>query len=270
MFAGVLAWCNAFRNSHREEESVYRVTIVCAAVITACWLVQPLVEGQSGAAVEVWMRAFIPNPANAGQASAFIVAVPAPSIGSVVRLRGVDNAVLDLCFATDNRSFSNAAATTARLETRLTISPTSSSAATVTPAANRTSAAVTKKVNCLTGSVLEQAPGDVVRDHLGAPAVADGTIQVIGQAEGRNVLTPLGNSGPAIDYSFDLQWKPATSTLTAAITYGVFPAFEVYARKPGGAWVAVLQHKPSGPPWKLAGDAFGVTTERQVQTVLVP
>jgi hypothetical protein len=218
----------------------------------------------------VWLRAFIPSPAAAGKAGTYIVAVPDAAIGSVVRVRDAENATFNLCFATDNRSFSTAGTSTARLETRFTITPTSSSAATVAPSASRTSAATTKKVDCSTGAILAQAPGSVVRDHIGTPAIADGTVQVIGQVEGRNVLTPAGNSGPAIDYSFDIQWKPSTSTMTSAVTYGVFPAFEMYARRPGGAWVAVMQHLPTGPPWKLAGDSFGINSEREVKTVHIP
>src|SRR5580692_4398842 len=148
------------------------------------------------------MRAFIPDPANAGQASGYIVAVPS-DVSSVVRLRNKDGTKANLCFATDNRGFSSASSSSARSETTFVIQPTSPSTAKVTPGQDRTRAAVTKKVDCANGSVLSQGAGKVVRDHIGAPAVADGVIQVLGQVEARNVLTPLGDIGPAIDYSFD-------------------------------------------------------------------
>jgi hypothetical protein len=220
--------------------------------------------------VEIWMRAFIPSPAAAGQAGGYIIAVPVAAVGSMVRLRNVDPKAVNLCFATDNRGFSNTSTDSARAETLFTITPTSSTTATVTPAANRTTAAVTKKIDCSNGAVLEQGPGKVVRDHIGAPAIADGTVQVIGQVEARNVLTPLGDSGPAIDYSFDVKWQPSSSKLTVAITYGVFPSFEIYARRPGGQWVSVMQRAPAGLPWQLGGDAFGVNSVREVQTATLP
>jgi hypothetical protein len=230
-----------------------------------CLLIVPQAESQ---AVEVWMRAFIPNPDNAGQAKDYIVAVPSV-VGSVVRLRNVDAAAPNMCFATDDRGFSAVATTSARAETKFTITPTSANSATVTPAQNRTTAAITKKVNCSTGTVLNQGPGQIKHDDVGRPAVADGVVQVIGQVEARNVLTPLGDVGPAIDYSFDIKWTPSTSALTVAVTYGAFPAFEVYARKPGGGWVTVMQRLPTGLPWQLGGDSFGVNTTREVQTVKI-
>jgi hypothetical protein len=149
------------------------------------------------------------------------------------------------------------------------ITPTSPTAATVSPTQNRPTVAVTKKIDCNTGAILKQAPGKVVLDSIGAPAVADGVVQVIGQVEARNVLTPRGDVGPAIDYSFDIKWQPSTSTLTVDVTYGVFPAFEVYARKPEGGWVTVMRRSPTGLPWQLGGDSFGVNTTREVQTVKI-
>jgi hypothetical protein len=226
-----------------------------------------VVQAQSQA-VEVWMRAFIPNPDNAGQAVGYIVAVPS-AIGSVVRLRNVDATAVNLCFATDNRGFSTTPTATSRSETGFTITPTSTNAATVTPTQDRTTVAVTKKIDCTTGAVLKQAPGKIVLDAIGAPAVADGIVQVIGQVEARNVLTPLGDVGPAIDYSFDIKWQPSTATLTVDVTYGVFPAFEVYARQPGGEWVTVMQRSPTGLPWQLGGDSLGVNTTREVQIVKI-
>jgi hypothetical protein len=239
-----------------------------AIVLLLMFTTLPSGSAQSGA-VEVWLRAFIPNPANSGQAKGHITPVPAAAVGSVVRLLSVDS-VLNLCFATDNRGFAQTSSSTARLETRFTLALGAGGAGSVAPSQNRTTAAVTKKVDCATGATIQEGPGVVNRDHLGTPAVADGVVQVIGQAQGRNVLTPAGNSGPAIDYSFDIQWKPGTGSLTAAVTYGSFPSFEMYARRPGGNWVVVMRHSPTGPPWKLGADSFGLNSHRQVETVTVP
>lgn len=235
-------------------------------LIVACLTVTDRLSAQ-GSPVEIWIRAFIPNPSGAGQASGYIVSVPG---GSAVRLRNTDPQAVNLCFATDDRGFSTSPSSTSRSETLFTITPKSATAATVTPPANRTKAAVTKKIDCNSGAVLGQAPGKIVLDTIGTPAVADGTVQVLGQVEAKNVLTPAGNSGPAIDYSFDVKWHPADSTVTVAITYGVFPSLEIYARRPGGQWVTILQRSPAGQPWQLGGDSFGVNSTREVQTATIP
>jgi len=44
----------------------------------------------------------------------------------------------------------------------------------------------------------------------------------------------------------------------------------IYARRPGGEWVTLIQRAPTGLPWQLGGDAFGVNSEREVQTVTIP
>ncbi|NOK32240.1 hypothetical protein HMI49_03340 [Corallococcus exercitus] len=215
------------------------------------------------------MRAFIPDPLHAEGGEGFIVPRPNSSAGSLVRLRDADSA-LNMCFATDDRGFSTDKTSTSRIETRFTLGLSADGKGTVTPARGRTIAMQTSRVDCATGSTIEQKLGSVDRDNLGEPTVADGVVQVAGQVQGRNVLTPLGASGPAIDYSFDIQWKPATSTLTASINIGSFPAFEVYARRPGGSWVPVVRQFPAGKPWMLTGDSFGLFFGRKVETVTIP
>lgn len=216
--------------------------------------------------VEVWLRAFIPDPQHAGPAAAQIVPNPTGA-GSMVLLHAATPALPNLCFATDHRGFDSTSSSTARLETRFSLQQQGATARVT--AGPRTTASVTRKLSCTAGTLLQQMAGSVDRDHLGAPAVAAGTVQVIGQAQGRNLLTPAGALGPAIDYSFDLQWTPKTATLKASLTYGSFPAFEVYARQPGGPWVTVLRQLPTGAPWQLAGSGFGLNTLNQVVTVNV-
>jgi hypothetical protein len=220
--------------------------------------------------VEVWMRAFIPNPANAAQGAGHIIPMPNGASGSLVRLLPFGPSVPNECFATDDRGFSNSGGSTSRLETRFTLSLASDGTPTVLPAQNRTTAGMTRKVDCATGETLLQHPGTVDQDFVGAPAVADGIVQVIGQAQGSNILSLAGKLAPAVDYNFDIQWKPSTNTLVASISFGSFPAFEMYARQPGGSWVSVIQQLPTGRPWNLGGDGFGLNTERRSVTVNVP
>jgi hypothetical protein len=124
------------------------------------------------------------------------------------------------------------------------------------------------EANCSTGAQVATAPGEVVRDTIGNPAVADGIIQVIGQATGKNKLAASGFA-PTIDYSFDFRWSPGNKQLKASVSCGSFPALEVYARAKGTNWKLVMRHSPTGSPWNLAGDALGINFERDEQVVVL-
>lgn len=137
------------------------------------------------------------------------------------------------------------------------------------PATGRTTAGTTIEVNCSTGTQVATARGKVVRDTIGNPAFADGTIQVLGQVQAKNELAASGFA-PSIDYSFDFRWSPWTGQLRAAMKYGSFPALEVYGRVKGGDWRPIVRHLPTGAPWNLAGDAFGINFERNEQTTGLP
>jgi hypothetical protein len=218
------------------------------------------------ATVEIVMRVFIPDPDHAGKAAGFIVRRPGSSPGSLVK---VDVPTVGTeCFLTDHRGFSSDSANTSRLQTRLSLT-LAAGQVTVVPMAGRTTPGTTSAIECATGALRRQAPGRVDRDHLGHPAVADGVMQVIGQVTGTNVLAAHGR-GPSIDYSFDLKWNASRRSLTASVTYGQFPAFEMYVRRPGGAWVTVITALPSSTPWSLTGDVWGVGVERRTVTVSVP
>lgn len=216
---------------------------------------------QSGQ-LEVWIRSFIPNVANAGSASSSIVAVPGSPAKSMVK-------TLTYCFLTDNRGFSTDPTTTSRMETKFVIAPNGTSA-TITPSGSKTKLFVTSKLDCSTGVVIETKQGTVNLDAVGNPAIADGWIQVIGQSAGTNVLTFAGNVGPSIDYNFDLKWNASTSVLKARINHGTFPALEMYVRRPGGVWVAVVKKLPVKSPLSLAADAFGLNTVIADVTVNIP
>lgn len=204
--------------------------------------------GQSNS-VEIWIRAFIPDPQNSGGGAGYISQLP--TSGSSVSLHNFDSSIPNICFATDHRGFSDNSNVTSRLETKFTITLNSDGTGKVTPKQNRTIAGLTKKVDCSTGTILDQRIGSVDDDIIGEPAVADGNIQVIGQVKGTNLLTPLGVSGPSINYNFAIQWKPSTSTLIAAVTIGSFPAYEMYARQSNGKWTKIIQQLPISIPWTL-------------------
>jgi hypothetical protein len=213
--------------------------------------------------LEVSIKAFIPDPKNAGQANGNIIRLPNGNNGSMVSFA-------TYCFKSDNRGFSSDPKASSRLVTNFTINPTSGTTAAIIPNEGRTIAGITSRINCVDGSVIESKKGVVDRDAIGATAVANGTIQVIGQVTGTNILTPARGLGPSIDYSFDLQWNSTTNTLIAKINFGSFPAFEMYARQPGGKWVPVVQQLPTKTPLSLAGDAFGINTEVKNVTIKIP
>jgi hypothetical protein len=225
----------------------------------------------SPGALELWLRAFIPDPAHAGKAQGYIDPRPGNASQSIVRLipTSVGGGVpLPVCFVTDHRGFSSSDSSTARLDTKFSISFTNTGQPAIAPVAGRTTAGVTTRVNCSDGSESASAPGSVDRDALGAPSFSNGMIQVIGQVTGTNNLA--GPIAPSIDYSFDLKWTPWEGKLTAKLTYGSFPAFEVYARSGEGSWQQVIQRLPSGKPWSLAGDGLGINTESEEQSLDLP
>ena len=226
--------------------------------------------GPGAGAVELRLRAFIPDPASAGAATGYIVDRPGHSGESLVRLLPSDkvpNVLTPACFITDGRGFSPEQAASSRSETSFLLTP-AAAGATVLPAAARTRASRTYSINCQSGADIENASGSVSRDDIGTPAYADGVYQVIGQASAKNVLAAWG-WGPTIDYSFDAKWSPWSGKLTVKASYGPFPAFEVYARADDGKWVTVMRAKPSGSPWMLMGDPFGNLTS-DTQSVTLP
>jgi hypothetical protein len=205
------------------------------------------VAAQTGAvqtgAIDIWMRAFMPDPGHAAGASESIVQSGAGSSIVKLSLRNRDSE----CYATDHRGFSSDPSSTARLETHFSLIPTGRNTAMVHPASQRTSAAIINQVDCNTFVSLRSESGRVEKDHIGTPTVRDGTAHVAGHIVGKSAIAP-SEQGPTIDYSFDLRWRPFPGELTATVSVGTFPAFEMYARVPGGEWVEVVRTLPSGKP----------------------
>lgn len=237
------------------------------AMLLALWPAS-FAQAQS---VEVWIRAFIPNPANAGGAGAYLRPRPQSKPGSMILLQPLSKSLANQCFATDHRGLSSAAGTTSRSETRLTLT-LQNAIATVDPRAKPTTTAETKKFDCVTGDITGQRAGDITHDNLGAPATADGVAQVIGGATITNALVwgvPTALT-PSIDYSYDIRWKPSESKLSIDLTHGLFPAIEVYARRPGKSWIAVIGRLPGASPFALMGDVWGIRTELTRATTTIP
>lgn len=138
--------------------------------------------------VEIWMKAFIPDPGDAGAARESLV------------------------------------------ETKFSWIPTERGTAIVRPASQRE------------------------RGHIGVPTARDGAFHVTGQV--------IGN------YSFELRWRPFPGELTATVSVGTLPAFEMYARTPGQEWVEVLRTLPSGTPMDTLDASFTQLSESVTLPVL--
>lgn len=212
--------------------------------------------------LEVWFRAFIPNPSHAGKASKHIYSLPHQPNKSIVK-------VANQCFSTDHRGFSTNNQLSSRIDTKFSLQILNKHTASIVPRIGHSKAAVTAKVNCKTGITLEQKPGVITRDHVGRVFYHAGTFQVLGQVAGRNEI-PLLGKGPQIDYSFDLKWRPNLGQLTVSSTFGDFPAFEMYARASGRSWVSIIQQLPSGTPWTLFDGGLGINARRVTTNVYVP
>jgi hypothetical protein len=242
---------------------LFRPLLLVASAIASA----PAWSAPPAGAVEVWIRGFIPDRGNAGAAGEYIVERPGHPGKSIVRLLPF-KVPGPSCYVTDNRGYSSAPETTARAETRFSIVPLAAGGKTL-PSTNRTTAAATEEVNCADGASLATAPGKVERDTIGSPSYAEGTIQVAGQVTATNVLAAWGN-GPSIDYTFDFQWAPWTGKLTSKISYGSFPATEVYARVAGGEWQPVFRGLPTASPWDLAKDMLGIGYSSSTGSITLP
>jgi len=249
-----------------------------------------IISAQSNS-IEVWIRSFIPDVTHAGSASHTILNNPNGS-GSLVqvvpkdipRIGKIISAITPsscfdpdtdrICFLTDNRGFSSDPGSTARTDTKFTITFNTNGTATVSPGSGRTTTGITKRLNCATGAILAQMAGKIDRDVIGTPAVAGDLVQVIGQITATDQLVPCAPTllTPSADCSFDIKWNRSTTELNVDFTFGTFPAFEIYARQPGNSWVPVFQQLPLGEAWQLAGDAtgFNFATIRKTAAVKVP
>lgn len=241
--------------------------------------------------IEIWIRSFIPNAEHSGAAKQTILNNPS-GLGSIVQVvpkdipfvGGIISAIAPsscfspdsdrLCFITDNRGFSFDPASTARTDTKFTITFNKNGTAQISPASGRTITGITKRLNCSTGTTIEEKAGKIDLDVLGAPIVSQDIVQVIGQVTATDQLVPCAPLllTPSADCSFDLKWNRSTMEMTVDFTFGVFPAFEIYARQPGNEWVPAFQQLPLGEAWQLAGDGLGfsIATARKNFTVKIP
>lgn len=200
----------------------------------ALWILAALATSPPVGAAElhIWIRAFIP------------AGTPAEAAGR--------------CFKTDERTFDSNISASSRVVTEFVL-VTSGSTVGTRKADDRPfyRAGETSRVDCSTKAILERKTADVASLKLGAPAIADGTVQIAASASLANPVTPPVLS-PKIDYDATFTWYTATRTLKARFTLGQFPAFEAYAQLAGGKVVRLLAVSPDTNASPFALYDFGV------------
>jgi hypothetical protein len=203
------------------------------------------------------VRAFIPNahPTNAGyvkpvpgQPGKFMIPDPVP--GSTK------------CYSTDNRGFSATADAPARITTDIQLVAKSSPAVAAGTGNAMHRPGTTTEYDCASGKTLRSASGSVAGCHVGAPAHADGKVQVVFGCSAKNPLAPPIIS-PAIDYSGTITYDLAKKTISYVGDIGTFPSYEGYVSLNGGPMVKLFSMPPSGGNvWWLYDGGLGVNSRR--------
>jgi len=100
----------------------------------------------------------------------------------------------------------------------------------------------THKVNCQTGMDLVPSQSAATSNmHIGAPAFADGIVQVVVDGRANN---PLITPSPDIQYGGTFTFDTKKKTLRFQGSSKAFPAYEAYAQLNGGAIVTLFQNSP--------------------------
>jgi hypothetical protein len=196
-----------------------------------------LVVGQTR--LHIYIRAFIPNqhPGNPGyvrsvpgQAGLFVIPSPLPGDTS--------------CFLTDNRMFSNNVNESSRALTEFVL-VISDNTVTIEKAEGREiqRTGPTHRVDCQTGSdLVPSQTASTSNMHIGAPAIANGIVQVAVDGRANN---PLVIPSPDIKYSGTFTFDLQKNTLRFQGSTGIFPAYESYAQMNGGPIVTLFQNLPA-------------------------
>jgi hypothetical protein len=183
--------------------------------------------------LRIWVKAFIPNSHPISKD--LVREHPKDKLRSVIKGPGWTG-----CFATDGRTFSSDPRASARVTAEFTVETDGKSAKVVAPL--KVQCGPTYELDCDSGDVVGTTTTVPKVSALGAPACADGLMQIVLQAAAANPRVP---ASPWIDFSMDVLFDVANRRVTCKATVGKFPAFEAYAEIGGKTW-EIFRVKPSG------------------------
>lgn len=186
-----------------------------------------------GAELKIWVKAFIPkyHPTNQN----YVLPRPGHS-GEYMIPDPIESGV---CFATDNRSFSSDQRASARMTSTITLMLSGGNLS-----QNQShQVGETRVFWCADGT--EKHPpksAKTSRMYWGTPAHADGNIQVTLEGNANN---PHVVGSPSIYYAGDFMFDSRKKKLRYKLTFGRFPAFEVYAQLDSGQVVKLINENPA-------------------------
>jgi hypothetical protein len=149
------------------------------------------------------------------------------------------------CFGTDDRSFSHDPEASARVTADFIVW-ISNSPKVVTEPSKRFKSGPTRKIDCATGRVLATKSASVSNCHIGAPAFAGGTVQVVVGCRASDPLLPFvpEKFTPDLHFSGSFTYKNATRIISFRGDVGAFPSYEAYASLNGGPFKLIFATAP--------------------------
>lgn len=189
-------------------------------------------DAHAGDKVRIIIRAFIPSSLPGATDI-----LPVPNDPQKFMLSGPGGT----CFDTDNRTFSNDPAASARIATDFTVEVTDPAVITPAQKADRFRSGISRKLNCKTGAVEATGQASVGGCTMGAVSRTDQEVQVITACSVGNPLLVA----PTIDYGGSFIYNFKKSTLSFVGDVGAFPAFEILASVNGGKFFSLLKKQPS-------------------------
>lgn len=210
--------------------------------------------------LHIYMRAFIPkehatNPGYVkqvtGKPNFFVIPSPIPGDTS--------------CYQTDNRMFSSGTDESSRVTIEFVLIVNDGSVK-IESAEGREKFRTgwTHKVDCNTGEdLVEKKMASKENMHIGAPAIADGLVQVSIDARASNPLVIV--KSPSIAFSGLFTFDVNKQILRFKGSSGVFPAHEGYVRLNNGDVKTIMRYPPM--PNTTAMDLLDLGTGLKLQSI---
>lgn len=229
------------------------------------------------------MRAFIPSSTSTPGYVRPVPGVPQQSMipGPKATIAGVPLFHDEWCYLTDNRVFSDVANASARVATEFKLVVYHGQVSIEPATASRIHrGGVSTKINCSTGATLERKTAEFLPPFgvraLGNVSAADSRLQIVGQASIGNPHFTKSIAGvdtqfvPMIDYAFDVIYDTKAKNLSYSLSFGSFPAFEMYVARGSGRMQPVITHSPTADSvWGLIDGGIGLQTIVRKGTITI-